>query len=424
MKTLHTIYTNFAKRLAMLLMVFMTIAVGTTLAQDELVYTLTPKTGSNNSYAGNCDITINDITWNLTGNSQQIPWRIGGKSLSNTDRALYSKTAIQEDISKIVITHGEATSITVNSMTVIVSTNQNGGGTVISTLTPTFKANGDVTITRPDGKDWSKAFYKIVYNVTVSGDKNKFIEFTSAKFYKTTAPACSYTVTFNGNGNTDGSMDNQTFTCDVEQPLIANSFSRTGYTFTGWNTKDDGSGDLYTDQQSVTNLTSNGNTITLYAQWTPTQYTITYNGLEGATHSNPTNYTIESETITFTAPSERIGYNFTGWNPASIAKGSTGNKTVTAQWTEKALTNYRTSCTTQTLVSVLPKIMNFWQSIFGVSLGYLRDKIRYRHVLGGIVVVSLHHRCTKNRFSSYQYVKDRFVGLCLFVWQTTERFFV
>ncbi|MBE6320029.1 MAG: hypothetical protein E7075_03580 [Bacteroidales bacterium] len=32
--------------------------------------------------------------------------------------------------------------------------------------------------------------------------------------------------------------------------------------------------------------------------------------------------------------------------------------------------------------------------------------------------------CTKNRFSSYQYVKDRFVGLCLFVWQTTERFFV
>ncbi|MBE6320026.1 MAG: hypothetical protein E7075_03565 [Bacteroidales bacterium] len=87
---------------------------------------------------------------------------------------------------------------------------------------------------------------------------------------------------------------------------------------------------------------------------------------------------------------------------------------------------YTTSpeCSTETLVSVLPKIMNFWQSIFGVSLGYLRDKTRYRHVLGGIVVVSLHHRCTKNRFSSYQYVKDRFVGLCLFVWQTTERFFV
>lgn len=33
--------------------------------------------------------------------------------------------------------------------------------------------------------------------------------------------------------------------------------------------------------------------------------------------------------------------------------------------------NYTTQCSTETLVSVLPKIMNFWQSIFRVSLGYL-----------------------------------------------------
>ena len=69
MKTLHTIYTSFAKRLVMLLMVLMTISVGTSIAQDELVYTLTPASGSNNSYTGNCDITISGIKWNLTGNS-------------------------------------------------------------------------------------------------------------------------------------------------------------------------------------------------------------------------------------------------------------------------------------------------------------------------------------------------------------------
>ena len=68
--------------------------------------------------------------------------------------------------------------------------------------------------------------------------------------------------------------------------------------------------------------------------------------------------------------------------------------------------------------------MNFWQSIFGVSLGYLRDKTRYRHVLGGIVVVSLHHRCTKIDFHHINMSRTAFVGLCLFVWQTTERFFV
>ena len=35
MKTLYTTYNNFAKRLAMLLMVLMTISVGTSIAQDE-----------------------------------------------------------------------------------------------------------------------------------------------------------------------------------------------------------------------------------------------------------------------------------------------------------------------------------------------------------------------------------------------------
>ncbi len=86
--------------------------------------------------------------------------------------------------------------------------------------------------------------------------------------------------------------------------------------------------------------------------------------------------------------------------------------------------DYTTSCSTETLVSVLPKIMNFWQSIFGVSLGYLRDKTGYRHVLGGIVVVSLHHKCTKIDFHHINMSRTAFVGLCLFVWQTTERFFV
>ena len=120
-----------------------------------MVYTLEPASGSNNSYTGNCDVAIDGITWNITGNSQMQPWRLGGKSLSKVDRAIYSKTAISNNVTKIVITHGAASSITVNSMTVIVSTAQNGGGTVTSTLTPTFAANGDVTVNRPAGKDWS-----------------------------------------------------------------------------------------------------------------------------------------------------------------------------------------------------------------------------------------------------------------------------
>lgn len=150
-----------------------------------LKYTLTPASGTNNSYAKNCDIEIDNITWNLTGNSQMNPWRIGGNSLSGVDRTLYSKTALGFNISSIEITHGAA-SITVNSMTVIVASDANFN-TVVATLTPTFAANSTVTVERPEGKDWSNCYYKIVYNVTVSGSSNKYLEFTNAKFYGTKA---------------------------------------------------------------------------------------------------------------------------------------------------------------------------------------------------------------------------------------------
>ena len=148
---------------------------------ESVVYTLNPTNGSNNGYANNCDIEISGITWNLTGNSQTNPWRIGGKSLTGVERTLFSKTKLSKNISKIEITHGAASSITVNSMTVIVSKNADFSSPV-STLTPTFVANETVTVDRPADKDWSDCYYKFVYNVTVSSTSNKFIEFTKAEF--------------------------------------------------------------------------------------------------------------------------------------------------------------------------------------------------------------------------------------------------
>lgn len=52
--------------------------------------------------------------------------------------------------------------------------------------------------------------------------------------------------------------------------LLKNTFRRTGYSFVGWNTARDGSGDSYQDEAIVRNLTSvNNGTVTLYAQWEP-----------------------------------------------------------------------------------------------------------------------------------------------------------
>lgn len=49
--------------------------------------------------------------------------------------------------------------------------------------------------------------------------------------------------------------------------IDSNSFSREGATFTGWNTKPDGSGKSYAAGKKVTNFGSNSNPVTLYAQW-------------------------------------------------------------------------------------------------------------------------------------------------------------
>ena len=198
------------------------LAFGVGWADEVVAYTLTPKKGTNNSYTGNCDIEIDGITWNLTGNSQQLPWRIGGKSISNDDRTLYSKTSINENVSKIEVIHGAASSITVNSWTVIVSKNSDFSNPV-SSLTPTFSANSTTTITRPDGADWSNCYFKFVYNVTVSGTSNKFLEFSEAKFYDlsggSVTPTCA-TPTFSLASGNYTEAQNVTISCATEDAVI------------------------------------------------------------------------------------------------------------------------------------------------------------------------------------------------------------
>ena len=81
------------------------------------------------------------------------------------------------------------------------------------------------------------------------------------------------TVSFDANGGA-GSMSSMTFGKGDSKYLTANKFTRTGYTFVGWNTKADGTGTSYSDKQSIT-PTEN---LTLYAQWEESKGTGTANG--------------------------------------------------------------------------------------------------------------------------------------------------
>ena len=109
----------------------------------------------------------------------------------------------------------------------------------------------------------------------------------SLVYYLTMDGGCrNYTVSFNPNGGT-GTMSSQDITVGEATNLAPNSYTAPAlgesyqnaagttipatagkmWTFWGWNTAIDGSGDWYKDRESVTDLAASGSIITLYAQW-------------------------------------------------------------------------------------------------------------------------------------------------------------
>lgn len=133
----------------------------------------------------------------------------------------------------------------------------------------------------------------------------------------------TYTVSYNANGGT-GTMEATTHRWGVGKTLTKLGFQNTGYSFGGWNTKADGTGTTYSDQQSVVNLTSkNGETVTLYAMWTKNVIvTLQADGAENdrttqiyMTPARDTFYSNVGCTTAFTKISKpgKTGYTYAGY---------------------------------------------------------------------------------------------------------------
>lgn len=142
------------------------------------------------------------------------------------------------------------------------------------------------------------------------------------------ATANSYTVHFDGNGNTGGLMnDMSALTYGVAFKLTANAFTKTGYTFAGW-----AAGEVsYEDGAEVSNLTPvNNGTATLYAKWTPNQYTVTldkqtsaegYGGDEGTVANQTVTFDATLTTVSGTMPTAKNGWAFMGFYSATGGNG-------------------------------------------------------------------------------------------------------
>lgn len=118
-------------------------------------------------------------------------------------------------------------------------------------------------------------------------------------------------IEYVGNGATGGKYLYGTAKPGTATTTATDSqFTRTGYTFTGWNTKADGTGTAYHAGATI-DYPAEGKTLTLYAQWKVSSHTVTFDSNGG--------HTVASQTVDDkgkakepTAPT-RDSWTFAGW---------------------------------------------------------------------------------------------------------------
>ncbi|MCR5832952.1 MAG: BspA family leucine-rich repeat surface protein [Candidatus Saccharibacteria bacterium] len=132
-----------------------------------------------------------------------------------------------------------------------------------------------------------------------------------------------YTVIYDKNSNeATGTMASQEIAYGVPENLLANGFARTGYTFMGWNTEANGTGDHYDDQQRVINLDIDG-TVNLYAEWRANTYEIAFDKNAVEATGEMANLEMHYDTAANLTVNiyERAGYTFGGWNSQADGLG-------------------------------------------------------------------------------------------------------
>jgi uncharacterized repeat protein (TIGR02543 family) len=272
-----------------------------------------PTALSNNNYARSGYTFTN---WNTNANGSGTSYAGGASYPFSTSTTLYAQWSVD---------------------TFTVTFNLNGGSGSMSPET----ASSATALTANASTRVGYSFTN--WNTNANGSGTSYADgaiyaFTSSVTLYAQWSAISYTVTFNANGGT-GTMANETSASP--ENLTANGYTRTGYTFSNWNTNANGSGTSYLDGSSYPFTSS----ATLYAQWSAISYTVTFNANGGTgTMANETdNAATPLTTNTFT----KSGYSFSGWNTSSNDSGTsyadgasyafTSSTTLYAQWSIAAV---------------------------------------------------------------------------------------
>ncbi|MDR0562347.1 MAG: InlB B-repeat-containing protein [Spirochaetaceae bacterium] len=240
------------------------------------------------------------------------------------------------------------------------------GGTVVTTAVQvnSGKTLSDLPIPTKDGYDFVGWFTQngsqqgIQFDTVIPITK----DITLYARWKTvgTPDPVMYTITFNAG---EGAVEPATIKAEAGASLGDHlpAAARSGYTFGGWYTAQNGGGTQFT---ATTPVTAN---ITVYAKWTTgqtAQYTVTFNP-DGGTVSPTTAQVNSGETVgTLPAPA-KTGYTFGGWYTAQNGGGTqftattpvTANITVYAKWTALPSSSGANALSGKTYVDLDTKIV-------------------------------------------------------------------
>ena len=253
-------------------------------------------------------------------------------------------------------TYGEAVSVRTMFVTTVTLNPQGGsGGTTSVDATEGSAMPGSKTAPGKTGYTFGGYYANSggsgtkYYNANMTSAHNWDVAASTAEIHAKWTPI-TYTIHFNGNGNTSGSMSNQTgVTYDAATTITANAFGRTGYNFAGWATTQERANEGTVDRTNGAahgNLASSqGATAQLWAVWTPKTCTVTFDyqlSAEGhgnaGTLSNVTaTYDAEMPALTGNMPTAANGYAFMGFYSGTGGTGTkyyNPNKSSATNWAE------------------------------------------------------------------------------------------
>ena len=148
--------------------------------------------------------------------------------------------------------------------------------------------------------------------------------------------AITYTLSFVTNNGTTIEPIVYTYT-NANTVSLPADLTKAHYTFDGWYDENG------TKLESVPLSSKDNQTkieVTIYAQWTPVEYTIAFN-TNGGTSLPSKIYTIETDTFKLPTRSTKTGYTFVGWYKdealtepfgTEVPQGTTGDFTLYAKW--------------------------------------------------------------------------------------------